>query len=300
MIVSNPTPGMSKSIVLVPLTARSESRIAWRSDPGPPSAVVVTVESAARDDDRDLGLDRRGTLRLRVQAQPGGALVARRRGVRQPGQRRVDRRERTAVGQRAGPIAGAGQAGGGREAQRPGGDRERQVPWQIQRPGFRVLQGDPIARRGREAHRLAGGHTDGLDGHHQIARAQGRDLGGVALRVDRRGREDRQTGRRREGDREGHRPGRVGRLLERPQVVLGLPGAAGSVPGAGEDVDAIGRVRLADPQPALGLAVGGREKDREVLEVIGALPRTVPLSVTPSSPRSMAWPVLPKMRLPVI
>ena len=34
---------MSKSIVLVPPTARLESRMAWRSDPGPLSAVVVTA-----------------------------------------------------------------------------------------------------------------------------------------------------------------------------------------------------------------------------------------------------------------
>ncbi len=42
-IVRTPAPGMSKSIVFVPPTAWSESTIAWRSDPGPPSAVVVTV-----------------------------------------------------------------------------------------------------------------------------------------------------------------------------------------------------------------------------------------------------------------
>ena len=41
-IVSTPAPGISKSMVFVPATARLESRIAWRSEPGPPSAVVVT------------------------------------------------------------------------------------------------------------------------------------------------------------------------------------------------------------------------------------------------------------------
>ena len=46
-------------------------------------------------------------------------------------------------------------------------------------------------------------------------------------------------------------PGRVGRHLQRPQVILGLPRAAGPVAGAGEDVDAIGRVGLAAAQPAL-------------------------------------------------
>ena len=68
-------------------------------------------------------------------------------------------------------------------------------------------------------------------------------------------------------------PDRVGRHLQRPQVILGLARAAGSVAGAGEDVDAIGRVRHAARQPALGLAVGGRDDDREVLKVVGSLAR---------------------------
>ena len=42
-IVWTPVPGMAKSIVLLPPVAVLESRIAWRSEPGPLSAVVVTT-----------------------------------------------------------------------------------------------------------------------------------------------------------------------------------------------------------------------------------------------------------------
>ena len=37
-----PSPGMSKSMVFTPPVAALESRIAWRSEPGPVSAVLVT------------------------------------------------------------------------------------------------------------------------------------------------------------------------------------------------------------------------------------------------------------------
>ena len=43
-IVWTPEPAMSKSIVLVAPTAASESRIAWRSEPGPLSAVIADHE----------------------------------------------------------------------------------------------------------------------------------------------------------------------------------------------------------------------------------------------------------------
>ena len=43
-IVWTPVPGMAKSIVFVPPVAVLESRIAWRSEPGPLSAVVVTTK----------------------------------------------------------------------------------------------------------------------------------------------------------------------------------------------------------------------------------------------------------------
>ena len=36
------SPGMAKSMVFVPPVAALESRMAWRSEPGPLSAVVVT------------------------------------------------------------------------------------------------------------------------------------------------------------------------------------------------------------------------------------------------------------------
>ena len=70
-----------------------------------------------------------------------------------------------------------------------------------------------------------------------------------------------------------HLSGRVGRHLQRAEVVLGLARAAGAVGGAGEDVDAEGRVGHAAAQPALELAVGGGDDDREVLEVVRSLAR---------------------------
>ncbi len=45
-MVWTPWPGISKSMVLVlPMVAASESRMAWRSEPGPLSAVVVTEKT---------------------------------------------------------------------------------------------------------------------------------------------------------------------------------------------------------------------------------------------------------------
>ena len=196
-IVWTPAPGMAKSIVFVPPVTLLESRIAWRSEPGPLSAVVVTTKtpsvttncawsgSAPSDWASTSAWCCRGARR-RVE---GHAL-----------QRRVERRERTAVRQRSGPIARAGQAGGTRERQRPGRDRKRQVPRRVERPGIGVLDRDAVARGGREDQRLAGSQANGLRGHLEAARTQGRDLGGVALGVGRRGRDDRQPGRRREGD----------------------------------------------------------------------------------------------------
>ena len=70
-----------------------------------------------------------------------------------------------------------------------------------------------------------------------------------------------------------HLARRVGRHLQRAQVVLGLARAAGTVAGAGEEIDAEGRVGHAAPQPALELAAGGGDDDREVLEVVRALAR---------------------------
>ena len=115
--------------------------------------------------------------------------------------------------------------------QRPGRDRERQVPRQIQRSGFRVLQGDAIARRGRDAHRLPGSQADGLVGDHQIARSQGRDFGGIALRIGRRGRDYRQPAGAVKGIVKIDLARPVGRLPERPEIILGLPRPARSPAG---------------------------------------------------------------------
>ncbi len=102
---------------------------------------------------------------------------------------------------------------------------------------------------------------------------RGRDLGGVASRIGRRGRDVRQPGGRREGDCEGHLSGRVGGHIKRPQVVLGLSRPVGIVAGVGVDIDAKRRVGSAAPEPALELAIGGGHDDREVLEIVRALAR---------------------------
>jgi hypothetical protein len=49
-IVCTPVPGMAKSMTCVPGAPAFESRIAWRSDPGPLSAAVLTsnVDSSVR------------------------------------------------------------------------------------------------------------------------------------------------------------------------------------------------------------------------------------------------------------
>ena len=47
VIVWTPVPGMAKAIVSAPMAAFA-SRIAWRSDPAPLSAVLVTVKVAQR------------------------------------------------------------------------------------------------------------------------------------------------------------------------------------------------------------------------------------------------------------
>ena len=89
-IVCTPGPGMAKSIVLVAPVAALESRIAWRSEPGPLSAVVVTTKRPSPM--TNLRLDRRGAVRLGVQAQRGIAVVPGGRCEGHAVQRRVERR----------------------------------------------------------------------------------------------------------------------------------------------------------------------------------------------------------------
>ena len=146
----------------------------------------------------------------------------------------------------------------------------------------------PSPERGREAHRLAAGPGGSLRGVSRLPGAGPRlrrccRCGSVAVAVMIGSPAGAVNGTAKTAAAVG-----VGRLLERPQVVPGFPGAARAVAGAGEDVDAVGRVRLAAPQPALGLAVGGREHDREVLEVVRAVAGHGAILVTPSSPSR--WP----------
>ena len=120
-----------------------------------------------------------------------------------------------------------------------------------QRPGIGVLDRDPVARLGRESQRLVGHGANGKRWCLQGRLTKGRDFRGVALGVGGRGRDDRQPGRRREGDgedsparsRRSSPPASPGRPRPRP--------SRRSVGGAGEEVDAKGRVGRAAAQPAL-------------------------------------------------
>ena len=69
--------GIAKSIVFVPAVAALESRIAWRSEPGPLSAVVVTrkVDSKVRSSIASS----RGRRRKSVPENAGASLRVRRR-----------------------------------------------------------------------------------------------------------------------------------------------------------------------------------------------------------------------------
>ena len=171
----------------------------------------------------------------------------------------------------AGAVARADQAGSARERQRPGRDRERQVPRRVERPGIRVLQRDAIARCGREDQRLTGNQREQPASAPRGWPAQAPRPRRCCPRVGGRGRDHRQPGRRCERDVEDRLALAVGRHLQRAEVVLGLPRTVGRIAGAGEDVDAEGRVGRAAAQPALEPAVGRGDDDREVLEVVGSL-----------------------------
>ena len=71
---------MSKSIVLVAPVAALESRIAWRSEPGPLSAVLVTrkVDSSVRS---SISSNRGRKRKLLELAADGGGGAADRREV---------------------------------------------------------------------------------------------------------------------------------------------------------------------------------------------------------------------------
>ena len=226
-IVWTPAPGMAKSIVFVPPVAALESRIAWRSEPGPLSAVVVTRKTPSVID--ELGLERRAR---RPTGHPGSAWCS--RGTPAAACRSAPPAPRSAP--RAGrctmsdPVPSPEPARPAvlESVKRPGRDRERQVPRRVERPGIRVAAGR--CRRPTRPRRSAAGReparTD-CDGRLQGGPSQGRDLGGVALGVGGRGGDDRQVRRRREGDVEDRLALAVGRHLQRPEVVLGLARAAG-------------------------------------------------------------------------
>ena len=112
--------------------------------------------------------------------------------------------------------------------QRPVGDRERQVPNRVERPGIGILDRDPVARRGREGQRLVRPpreRTATVTCKVARRRAETSEVlpwGSVAVAV--------MIGSPAgavNGTAKTHLPARVGRHLQRPQVVLGLARAAG-------------------------------------------------------------------------
>ena len=85
--------------------------------------------------------------------------------------------------ERAGPIARADQSVDLSEPQGAGRDGQGQVPGGIQRPGVRVMQGDAIARRGREDQRMTGNQANGPRRCLKGRPSPGRQLRGIALCV---------------------------------------------------------------------------------------------------------------------
>ena len=264
---------MAKSIVFVPPVSALESRIAWRSEPGPLSAVVVTTKtpSVISEIAAWIGIapaDSASSVSVVLAVEPrrrreGQARQRRRRApragrcttaIRSHRPSRSGRRCSTGSASRSRPRASGPTSG--RAARHPGPAARCHRPTRPRRPA--------ADREHRE-------RTASAPGGWPVAAAETSEV--LPCGVGGRGRDDRQPGRRRERDGEdGPVPG-VGRHLQRAEVVLGLARAAGTVAGAGEDVDAEGRVGRAAAQPALELAVGRRDDDREVLKVVRSLAR---------------------------
>ena len=271
-IVWTPVPGMAKSIVTVRPVTLLESRIAWRSEPGPLSAVVSTTKTPSVITNCVWSgcapSDWASRVRVVKTWDPAGGVKI------MPCERRVERRQRTAVRQRSGPIARAGQAGGARKRQRPAGTESVRLQTGLSGPASGSSIAIPSPDWVAKASDWFGHRADGMrrtPGGSPARRAETSEVlpwGSVAVAV-----------------MIGSPAGAVNGTAKltcplasvvtssEPEVVLGLARASGSVAGAGEEIDAKGRVGHAAPQPALDLAVGGRDDDREVLEVVRSLAR---------------------------
>ena len=217
-----------------------------------------------------------------------------------PVQRRVQGRERTAVRQRSGPIARAGQAGGGRQRQRPGRDRERQVPGRVERPG---IAGPGSRCRRPTPPRRPAALTGGQAKDHESVPA---DVPGAAAETS----EVLPCGSVAVAVMIGKPAGAVNGTAKiacrsRRSSPPASPGNPRPRPSRRDRRrrwrrHRCGRSCPALPvQPALELAAGGGDDDREVLEVVRALARSAwRWRSPPSSPRSMACPGLPKIDWP--
>ena len=180
-------------MVLVPPVAALESRIAWRSEPGPLSAVVVTTKTAVRDD--ELALDqaecgrRPRRSRWQSRSKPGRRRVTSCR----PGPRPAPRACRCTTTMPV-PSPDPVRPAVLERRQRPGRDRERQAPGR--RPTRRRPDPGGRCHRPRPTRRsaTAGPVTSGIKADRAWSPpGERRDLGGIALGVGGRGRDDRQT-----------------------------------------------------------------------------------------------------------
>ena len=182
-------------------------------------------EDAVRED--ELGLERRGAVRTGHRGSGWRSTWIRGRRVDHALQRRVR-------SPRAGPCMTASRSHrpsqSGRRFPRASTSRPRPrasgpTPGRAARhPGPAGRCHRPKRPRRSAADRGPGGRTASVPGGRP---AEGRDLGGVALGVGGRGRDDRQPGRRRERDVEDGLALAVGRHLQRPEVVLGLARTVG-------------------------------------------------------------------------
>ena len=152
-------------------------------------------------------------------------------------------------------------------------DRERDAPRRFERSCIRVFNHDAIARDGREVQGPAGKAAYLRQRNLKARLAKRRNFGGVSIGVGRRCRDVWQIRRRAERDTEDGLSGTIGRNLQRSEEVLGLPGAAGRIAGAGVNFHIESRVGQASSEPTLERSIGRCDDNWEILEVIRPLTR---------------------------
>ena len=183
---------MAKSIVFVPPVAALESRIACRSEPGPASAVVVTTKTpSVRRSWAWTGaapVDWASRLSVALPWKPGGGVK------RHPLQRRVraPRADRCTTAIRSHRPSRL----------RPAVLESVSVPVATETVRFQTgssgpasgsLKASPSPEADEKTSGWPGSEANGLRGCLEGGPPEGRDLGGVALRIGGRGRDDRQS-----------------------------------------------------------------------------------------------------------